>query len=64
MRIHVDTSVCAMHGDCVLESPDLFDLDDDDDAARVLEESPAEDKRPSAQRAVAACPVRAITIVD
>jgi len=64
MRIQVDRSVCALHGDCVVQSPDLFDLDEDDDAARVLDENPTEDKWPSAERAASGCPARAITITN
>lgn len=64
MRIVVDESLCAMHGDCVVEAPELFDLGDDDDVAVVLQPSPDASMRPLAERAAAACPVRAIRIDD
>ncbi|WP_020501743.1 ferredoxin [Sciscionella marina] len=62
MRIIVDKSRCDMHGDCVVEVPELFDLEDDADEVTVLDEEPPEELRGKAERAVTVCPVAAIKI--
>lgn len=64
MKVHLDQRLCAVHGECVLEAPEVFDLDDDDDVAIVLLENPPEAMRAQVERAVSACPVAAITIED
>lgn len=64
MKIQLDKRLCAVHGECVIEAPEIFDLGDDDDTATVLQESPSESHRAAVERAAAACPVAAITIID
>jgi ferredoxin len=64
MKIVVNLDTCDTHGDCVVEAPEIFDLEDDDDYVRVLLSEPGEDLRDAAQRAADACPVSAITIED
>lgn len=62
MRVIVDRDLCATHGDCVIEAPEIFDLGDDDDTVAVLQEYPGEDLRGKAESAASACPVGAIRI--
>jgi ferredoxin len=62
VKITLDQNVCDAHGDCVVAAPDLFDLDDDDEVAKVLVPEPGEDMRTMALEAAEACPVQAITI--
>ncbi|MFI2285704.1 ferredoxin [Nocardia beijingensis] len=62
MRLSVDPSRCQGHTMCSLAAPDLFLLDDVDGHA-----SPAVDPVPPAdegvaQRAVIACPERAVSL--
>lgn len=64
MRVIVDFSACAAHGDCVVAAPEIFELGDDDDVVRVLIEEPPEELRASAQAASDACPMMAIRIDD
>lgn len=64
MRVVVNFDVCDAHGDCVVEAPEIFDLGDDDDVVRVLQEEPSEDLRKAAERAAESCPVSAIEIHD
>ena len=62
MKIAVDFDACEMHGDCVLEAPEVFDLDDDSDVVKLLREEPEEDLRPNVETAARMCPVAAIKI--
>ncbi|TPG32398.1 ferredoxin [Mycolicibacterium hodleri] len=64
MRVLLDQTLCAAHGDCVVAAPKIFDLDDDDDFARVLDENPPEDSRAEVELAVRVCPVGAITLQE
>ena len=64
MKIQLDQRLCAVHGECVLEAPEIFDLDEDGDTAIVLLENPPEELRAQAERAAAACPVTAIAVLD
>ena len=61
MKVIVDWMRCDGNGACVLEAPDVFELDDNDDLL-VLQEEPGEDARVSVEAAVAACPKRALAI--
>lgn len=64
MKITVDFAACEMHGDCVMEAPEVFDLDDDSDVVVLLDDQPSEDLRPKVQAARRACPVAAILVQD
>jgi ferredoxin len=62
MRISVDLSSCADHGQCAIAAPGIFRIDDD--GHLVFEEFPDEALRSDAEDAADACPEQAITIVD
>ena len=64
MRLHLDTSLCEAHGQCVLVAPGLFALDDDDEVATVLDEHPGPERLGQARAAVQACPVAAISLTE
>lgn len=64
MKVIVDTSICEAHGDCVLAAPEVFDLDDDDNVVRVLQQEPGEELRDQVEEAEQMCPVSAIRIED
>lgn len=64
MKIVVDYDACAAHGDCVTAAPELFDLGDQDEVVRVLDEHPPETLRAQAQAAADACPMFAISVVE
>jgi ferredoxin len=63
MRVQVDRSRCQGHARCWAEAPDLYLLDDDGYSAVDDVEVPLglED---AARRGAAACPERAIAIVE
>ncbi|HLV75384.1 ferredoxin [Actinomadura hallensis] len=62
MRIHVDTAVCASHGQCEFAAPEVFGLDDDGELSYVAE--PAPEEAENVERAIRACPTRAIRKVE
>lgn len=62
MPITINLDVCDAHGACVMEAPEIFALDDDDEVVRLLLPEPPEDLRKAADRAAQSCPVQAITI--
>jgi ferredoxin len=64
MRIEVDLGACMAYANCVIEAPDLLDLDDDSGKAKVLVDLVPEDLHEDARRAAANCPVVAIRIED
>jgi ferredoxin len=61
MKVVVDWLRCDGNGSCVVEAPDVFDLNDDDELL-VLQEQPGEDQRGPVEAAVSACPKRALAI--
>ena len=63
-RIAVDLGLCDAHGDCVVEAPDVFDLGEDDEKVTVLQPEPGDGQWERVERAVRACPVSAIRIVE
>lgn len=62
MRVVLDVQRCDAHGVCVSACPEVFDLDDDDDVVKVLDEQPPESLRDRVNRAARQCPKAAITI--
>jgi ferredoxin len=59
MRIVVDLAVCQGYGQCAFLAPDLFRLNGTE--SLMYEPNPSGDPRVSVHRAVAACPVHAIS---
>ncbi|OLL73461.1 Ferredoxin [Pseudonocardia sp. Ae168_Ps1] len=64
MKITVDFALCESHGDCVVAAPDVFDLGEEDEVVRLLEEDPDESRRTAVEHAARMCPVAAIQIED
>jgi ferredoxin len=62
MRISVDFSICADHGQCAIAAPGIFRLDDE--GHLVFEEHPDEALRADAEDAADACPEQATTVID
>lgn len=62
MKVEIDEFRCDAHGVCVDACPEVFALDDDDDAVRVLQDEPDDSLRESLNKAAAICPKAAITI--
>ncbi|MGE4426833.1 MAG: ferredoxin [Solirubrobacteraceae bacterium] len=62
-KIILDEARCELHGECVVQAPQVFDIvDDDDDAVTMLIVEPDEGLRDAVQRAADDCPVQALRI--
>ncbi|MEU4392716.1 ferredoxin [Kribbella sp. NPDC023855] len=62
MRIEVDRATCENHGQCVFAAPEVFAFDDDEQL--TYDAHPATGLAEAVRAAAAACPVRAITLVE
>lgn len=63
MKIKVDFDACESNALCEALAPHNFQLDDDDNL-QVLDENVTDENRAAVERAVAACPKSAISIVE
>jgi len=62
-RVEVDRERCVGSGTCEALAPTVFEVDDDGVLA-VLRTEVGEDELPDVRDAVAACPTRALALVD
>ena len=63
MKVSVNHDLCEGHGRCQAAAPEVFELQDDDQA-RVLNERPGEELRFKVERAARLCPRQAITVEE
>ena len=64
MKLHVDSALCQAFGLCKEEAPDLFELDDFGYSQPSGSGEVGPDQRAAADAAIAACPQKAIRLVD
>ena len=62
-RIEVDRDRCASTGGCEAAAPDVFEIGDDG-ALVILQPEPPEEEMAAVREAIAACPTRALRLVD
>ncbi len=62
MKIIADHDKCEGLGMCEAMANDYFEVDEDDELVRVLDENPPESDRGHVFAAVQACPVLALTL--
>ncbi|OBJ46440.1 ferredoxin [Mycolicibacterium mucogenicum] len=62
MRVILDTGKCALHGECLVAAPEVFDIRDDEQTAVVLDPEPSEHLRANISDAALMCPVSAIRV--
>jgi len=62
MKVSVDQSVCREYANCIVESPDVFDVDEESGKVLLLVVEPDPAQFDEVRAAAAACPVRAITL--
>lgn len=60
MKVHVDMSVCLLHGQCVIAAPQVFSFDDAGGLVWVT--TVDDDLRGDVEAAADACPEQAIVI--
>ena len=63
VKVSVDPDLCEGNVRCVAAAPQVFELGDDD-LARVLIDTPAEDLHVAVRRAARLCPRQAIRITE
>jgi len=61
MKIRIDYDLCEGNAVCMKVCPEVFEVGDDD-RARLLIKSPAEDLRAKVEAAVRRCPRQALSI--
>lgn len=64
MKIELDLVKCQGYANCVVEAPEIFDIDDDNGKAIILLDEVPEADHEDARRAIASCPVAAIRAAD
>ena len=62
MKAQVDLIKCQGYANCIMEAPEIFDLDEETNKAIVLVEEIGPEQEDEARRAEESCPVRAITL--
>jgi ferredoxin len=62
MKISVDWPLCDGNGNCAMEAPEVFALDENDKLSILVEEIPVA-LRPKVEAAVRACPKRALRLL-
>ena len=60
MKVYVDQDRCVGSGQCALVAPGVFDQNDEDGTAVLLDHSPHDDLLPVVRDAAAGCPALAI----
>ena len=60
MKVHVDMSICLLHGQCVIAAPQVFSFDDKGDLHWLADCDDA--LRADVEGAADACPEQAIVI--
>ncbi len=64
MKVTADLDLCQGHQMCLVEAPDVFGFDHDQDHVVVLAEHPDEAQRPQIDQAVKYCPAMALAVHD
>lgn len=64
MKVIRNATTCALHGECVMAAPEVFDIRDDDEVVTVLDSEPAEELRGRVENAALACPTSSLRIED
>ena len=60
MKVHVDMSICLLHGQCVIAAPQVFSFNDE--GGLVWQADCDEGLRSDVEAAADACPEQAIVI--
>lgn len=62
MKVVVDLNACQGYACCMMEAPEVFDLDEDAGKVTLLQEQPPDALRAKTEAAVRACPAHALRL--
>lgn len=62
MKVSVNTDRCQLHGECTVAAPQVFEINADDTAVRLVDSNPDERYRGAVEDAVTMCPMAAIRV--
>lgn len=63
-RLILDTGKCQGYANCLIEAPQIWDFDEDNDTALLKQEHPSDDLRSVAEASVRCCPAQAIQMLE
>jgi ferredoxin len=61
--VKADGGLCQGYANCIVDAGEIFDLDDEG-LVIVLKDKITEDERGDVERAIANCPVNALSLVE
>lgn len=64
MKVKVDLDACQGYACCMMEAPEVFDLDEEASKVILLQERPPEQLRSKVEAAVRGCPAHALSLED
>lgn len=64
MKVMADLDLCQGYANCVIEAPEVFDIDEVGNKVIVLVPAPGSELHEDVRRAVASCPVKALSIEE
>jgi len=59
-----DSGKCQGYANCIIEAPEIWDFDEDQDLAVLKQERPSEELRAKAEASERCCPSGAISIEE
>ena len=59
-----DREKCQGYANCLIEAPDIWDFDEQNDIAVLIEEFPPEEARARAEASVRGCPAHAVLLEE
>lgn len=62
LKVTIDLNACQGYVCCVMEAPEVFDINDEAGKALLLQERPSDALRGKVDAAVRACPARAVRV--
>jgi ferredoxin len=63
-RMVFDRSKCQGYANCLIEAPEIWDFDEDEDIAVLRQEQPGGELREKAESSARGCPANAILVED
>ena len=64
MRVRVDYEKCNVNAYCARIAPEVFDIDDETETLKILQEEPAAELREKVREAVESCPTQALSLAE